>query len=84
MPSELASAFCLDPTITFLNHGSFGACPRVVLDAQRRLRDELEREPVRFFVRELEPLLDASRRALATFLGADEGGSPSSPTPRPV
>lgn len=74
MPSELASAFCLDPTITFLNHGSFGACLRVVLESQQRIRDRLESEPVRFFMRELEPLLDASRRALATFLGADEGG----------
>jgi isopenicillin-N epimerase len=74
MPSELASAFCLDPTITFLNHGSFGACLRVVLESQQRFRDQLEREPVRFFMRELEPLLDATRRALAAFVGADEGG----------
>jgi isopenicillin-N epimerase len=74
MPSKLASAFCLDPTITFLNHGSFGACLRVVLESQQRFRDQLEREPVRFFMRELEPLLDASRHALAAFLGADEEG----------
>jgi isopenicillin-N epimerase len=74
MPSELASAFCLDPTILFLNHGSFGACPRVVLESQQRFRDRLELEPVRFFMRELEPLLDASRHALADFVGADEEG----------
>lgn len=74
MPSDLASAFCLDPTITFLNHGSFGACLRVVVASQRRFQDQLEREPVRFFMRELEPLLDASRHALAAFLGADEPG----------
>src|ERR1700733_8925001 len=74
MPSELASAFCLDPSITFLNHGSVGACLRVVLESQQRFRDQIEREPVRFFMRELEPLLDASRRALAAFLGADEAG----------
>lgn len=74
MPSELASAFCLDPTITFLNHGSFGACLREVLESQQRFRDQIEREPVRFFMRELEPLLDASRHALSAFLGADEGG----------
>jgi isopenicillin-N epimerase len=74
MPSELASAFCLDPTITFLNHGSLGACLRGVLESQQRVRDQIEREPVRFFMRELEPLLDASRQALAAFLRADEGG----------
>ncbi|MCC7540410.1 MAG: aminotransferase class V-fold PLP-dependent enzyme [Deltaproteobacteria bacterium] len=60
----------LDPTIAFLNHGSYGACPHVVLEAQARLRAELEREPVRFFQERLEPLLDEARAALGTFLGA--------------
>ncbi len=60
----------LDPAITFLNHGSFGACPMAVREAQDRLRAQMEREPVRFFVRELEPLLDEARRALAAFVGA--------------
>jgi len=64
----------LDPAITFLNHGSFGATPRVVLDKQTALRAQMEREPVRFFVRELEPLLDDARRTLASFLGADVEG----------
>jgi isopenicillin-N epimerase len=64
----------LDPAITFLNHGSFGATPRVVLDRQTEFRAQMEREPVRFFVRELEPLLDEARRTLAGFLGADPEG----------
>lgn len=61
----------LDPAITFLNHGSFGACPRVVLEAQARLRDQMESEPVRFFIREHEPLLDRARTTLAAFVGAN-------------
>lgn len=61
----------LDPEIVFLNHGSFGACPRAVLDYQSRLRAMLEAEPVRFFVRELEGLLDDVRRELGAFVGAD-------------
>jgi isopenicillin-N epimerase len=60
----------LDPAVTFLNHGSFGACPVQVLEAQSAIRASMEREPVRFFVRELEPLLDASRAKVATLLGA--------------
>ncbi len=64
----------LDPNITFLNHGSFGATPRVVLEKQSEFRAQLEREPVRFFVRELEPLLDDARAHLATFIGADPAG----------
>jgi isopenicillin-N epimerase len=54
-----------------LNHGSFGACPRAVLQRQQRLRAEMEREPVRFFTRQMQPLLDDSRRALAELIGAD-------------
>ena len=61
----------LDPAITFLNHGSFGACPRPVLEVQGELRARLEREPVRFFIREYERLLDEARAAVATLLGAD-------------
>jgi isopenicillin-N epimerase len=65
------SLWTLDPAITFLNHGSFGACPKPVLEEQARLRAELEREPVRFMIRELEPMLDAARATLAEFLGAE-------------
>src|SRR5262245_46585008 len=61
----------LDPTVTFLNHGSFGACPRSVLELQSRLRAELEAQPVRFLSRELEGRLDAARQALGAFVGAD-------------
>jgi isopenicillin-N epimerase len=69
--ADLAAHWPLDPAVTFLNHGSFGACPRVVLEAQRRLQEELEAEPVRFLSRELEARLDAARAALAAFVGAD-------------
>jgi isopenicillin-N epimerase len=61
----------LDPAITYLNHGSFGATPKAVLAKQDALRAQMEREPVRFLVRELEPLLDDARSMLAAFIGAD-------------
>src|SRR5215470_4353547 len=60
----------LDQSVTFLNHGSFGACPRAVLEEQSRLRDRMEAEPVRFLSRELEGLLDTARAALGAFVGA--------------
>jgi isopenicillin-N epimerase len=64
----------LDPSVTFLNHGSFGACPTAVLDRQRELRDRLEAEPVRFLDFELPGRLDAARVAVGRFLGADPEG----------
>jgi isopenicillin-N epimerase len=64
----------LDPEITFLNHGSYGATPIAVLAKQDEIRTQMEREPVRFMVRELEPLLDDARQTLADFLGADAAG----------
>lgn len=72
--NPLSDAFVLDPQVTFLNHGSFGACPRPILAAQDELRARMEREPVRFFVTELEGLLDAAREAVARFVDADPHG----------
>ncbi|MBM3974429.1 MAG: hypothetical protein FJ301_10055 [Planctomycetes bacterium] len=51
-PSEHARRWNLDPTVVSLDHGSFGACPRVV--RQRQLRAEMERETARFVHCEME------------------------------
>jgi isopenicillin-N epimerase len=69
--SEFAKFWRIDPTIAFLNHGSFGACPIPVLEFQQALRDRLELQPLHFFEKEYEPLLDVARVELATFVGAN-------------
>ncbi|MBW4608871.1 MAG: aminotransferase class V-fold PLP-dependent enzyme [Hassallia sp. WJT32-NPBG1] len=69
--SSFQQFWSLDTSVTFLNHGSFGACPRTVLEAQQRLREQLEHEPLRFFGREWEALLDEARKKLAEFVGGD-------------
>jgi isopenicillin-N epimerase len=74
--------WALDPDVTYLNHGTVGAPPRCVLEAQQKLRDEIERQPSRFLLRELagvrlgagivrEPLLRAAAGEVARFLGAE-------------
>ncbi|MBI4866602.1 MAG: aminotransferase class V-fold PLP-dependent enzyme [Candidatus Wallbacteria bacterium] len=68
--SDFKRHWRLDPAIRFLNHGSFGATPVAVLERQRELADRMEAEPVRFFVRELEEMMDDARRRVAAFVGA--------------
>jgi len=62
--------FLIDPKIIFLNHGSFGACPRPVFETYQFWQGELEREPVEFLARRINELMDNARQSLAEFLGA--------------
>lgn len=70
MNQHLARHWGLDPEVAFLNHGSFGAAPRVVLEAQRREQDALERDPIHYLApeRTLYERLDGVRERLAAFL----------------
>jgi len=68
--AALSRHWKLDPEVTYLNHGSFGACPTAVLDAQQRMREWMEREPVRFLTAEAPPLLAEARATLGEFVGA--------------
>lgn len=66
---ELRREFLLDPEVAFLNHGSFGACPRPVFERYQAWQRELELEPVDFIARRLAGLLDDARSMLAEYLG---------------
>lgn len=71
MPPRLRDLFLLRPDVVFLNHGSFGACPRPVFDVYRRWQEELERQPVEFLGRRFRGLMAEAREALAGYVGAD-------------
>jgi isopenicillin-N epimerase len=62
--------FLLDRDVVFLNHGSFGACPRPVFERYQAWQRELEREPVEFIARRQGDLLADARRALGEYVGA--------------
>jgi isopenicillin-N epimerase len=61
----------LDPEVVFLNHGSFGACPRPVFERYQAWQRELERQPVEFLARRVDDLLTEARAQLGEYLGAD-------------
>ena len=69
-PSPLRRHWHLAPGIVFLNHGSFGACPKPILKLQSELRQKMEAEPVQFLWRRYEERLEPARAALARFVGA--------------
>jgi isopenicillin-N epimerase len=69
--ATLRDQFLLDKSVTFLNHGSFGACPIPVFEEYQRWQLELERQPVEFIGRRLEGLLDEAREPIARYLNTD-------------
>lgn len=69
MAHSLKSEFMLNPDVVFLNHGSFGACPRPVFETYQQWQRELEWEPVHFIGRRSGQLMAESRAALAAYLG---------------
>jgi isopenicillin-N epimerase len=69
-PPPTQPTFLLDPEINFLNHGSFGATPRCVLQVQRELREVMEREPIDFMIRQLPERISQACEAVAHFIGS--------------
>ena len=68
--TNLRDLFHIRDDLTFLNHGSFGACPKPVFDTYQRWQLELEEQPVQFLGRRFADLMCESRTALAAFVGA--------------
>lgn len=67
----MKSEFLLNPTITFLNHGSFGACPKSVFEDYQNWQLELEKEPIRFITDTGVKALEISKKALANYINCD-------------
>ncbi len=67
----MKSQFLLDSAITFLNHGSFGACPKPIFEEYQRLQLEFENEPVYFFLNKSREYLKIARERLSKYVGCE-------------
>lgn len=78
---ELRNEFILDEEVIFLNHGSFGACPRKVFRTYQEFQKDLERQPVEFLSRRAPELLANARKELADFINVDPNNVVYFPNP---
>ena len=69
--SEFSNLWNISPDIIYLNHGSFGACPKEILKFQKKIRKKLEKEAVSFFMRESAEMLLKSKKILSDFVNAN-------------
>ena len=67
----MRKTFLLSPDVTFLNHGSFGACPKPVFEKYQYWQRELERQPVQFMAEDIYKHLETARTKLGKFMGCD-------------
>lgn len=77
----MKSQFLLDPEITFLNHGSFGACPKPILEEYQRFQLELETEPVYFIQKKQAEYLKVAKERLAKYIGCNANDFFFTPNP---
>ena len=69
---NIASCFMLDPDVTYLNHGSFGACPEPIFNSLIKWQKKLEREPVKHLAFDVYDYLEESRSALGAYVNCDK------------
>ena len=77
----MKSQFLLDPEITFLNHGSFGACPKPIFEEYQRLQLELETEPVDFIINKAPRYLKVAKEKLGKYIGCEASDFFFTPNP---
>ena len=78
---KLKKSFMLDPSITYLNHGSFGACPKPIFNNLIEWQKKLEFEPVKHLAYDIFPLLEESRKSLSEYVGCHMDDLVFSPNP---
>ncbi len=64
--------FLLDPDITYLNHGSYGACSKPVFKEYQDWQKKLENQPVQFMTNQVYSAMEKSRESMSQFVGCDK------------
>ena len=78
---NLKSHFLHDSEITYLNHGSFGACPKFIFNHNIELQKELEKNPIKFLDDDIQDKVKESQSALAKFINCNENDIVFFPNP---
>ena len=63
--------FLIDPKVTYLNHGSYGACPKSVFLDYQNFQKRLEKQPVQFMTKYFWEDLKITRDTLGDFIKCD-------------
>ena len=69
--NDMKDWFLLDPDITFLNHGSYGACSKPVFKEYQDWQQKLENQPVQFMTNQVYSAMEKSRESMSQFVGCD-------------
>jgi len=78
---EIKKLFMIDSDITYLNHGSYGACPKPIFETLIKIQKQLELEPVKHLAYDLYPLLEKSRKSLSKYIGCEKDDVIFTPNP---
>ena len=81
MYKKFKSKFMLDPKIVYLNHGSFGACPKNIFDSLIKYQKLLEFEPVKHLAHDVFEYLEKSRESLGNYINCNKDDVVFSPNP---
>jgi len=81
MHKKFKSKFMLDPEIVYLNHGSFGACPKNIFNSLIKYQKLLEFEPVKHLAHDVFEYLEKSRESLGNYINCNKDDVVFSPNP---
>ena len=81
MNKNFKKLFLLDNNVTYLNHGSFGACPKVTMEQYFKIQKNLEKQPIDFLANNIDYELKKAREALSSYVDCESDNLVFFPNP---